>query len=163
SSVMWDGRETLPGQSIHFDLSDQANSATLGHAQAAQSLTDEQRAHIVDFETSLFTAQVLDHSASRLKAEGAKGGPVDLAAQDFYVGINDLFGDSKTGALFDPAVFNLFDAWADRGGEGIDAARASVARGEALFNQKPINISGVSGINDEPGFGAPAIVAGTCT
>src|SRR3954469_8293629 len=35
SAVMWDGRETLAGQSVHFDLSDQANGATLGHAAGA--------------------------------------------------------------------------------------------------------------------------------
>ena len=28
STVMWDGRETFPGQTIHFDLSHQSNSAT---------------------------------------------------------------------------------------------------------------------------------------
>jgi cytochrome c peroxidase len=37
ATVMWDGRETFPGQSIHFDLSDQANGATLGHAARDQS------------------------------------------------------------------------------------------------------------------------------
>src|SRR5204863_1226769 len=53
ATVMWDGRETFAGQSVHFDLSDQANGATLGHAAAAEPLTQEQRDAIVDFETSL--------------------------------------------------------------------------------------------------------------
>src|SRR5207245_1824398 len=51
SAVMWDGRETFAGQSIHFDLSDQANGATLGHAAAANPLTAEQREEIVNFNT----------------------------------------------------------------------------------------------------------------
>jgi cytochrome c peroxidase len=163
STVMWDGRETFPGQSIHFDLADQANSATVGHAQAARSLTDDQRERIVQFETALFTAQVVDTAAGSLTAGGATGGPVNLSSEPFYLGINDLFGDSETGAPFNPIVFDLYDAWANRLGGGLVAARAAVARGQALFNTKPIHISGVSGINDEPAFGTPADVVGTCT
>ena len=40
------------------------------------------------------------------------------------------------------------------------AARESVARGEALFDRKPISITGVGGLNDV--LGQPVIV-GTCT
>ena len=111
STVMWDGRETFSGESIHFDLKSQANNATLGHAQADQPLTDAQLESIVDFETALFTAQVYDWSANYLTAGGAKGGPINLSNQVFYIGINDLFGDSETGADFDPVVFNIYDAW----------------------------------------------------
>ena len=114
---MWDGRETFSGQSIHFDLKSQANNATLGHSQAAQPLTDAQMESIVAFETALFTAQVYDRSAKELTASGAEGGPVNLSNQDFYIGINDLFGDSKP-APFDPIVFNIYDAWSDLFGEG---------------------------------------------
>ena len=162
STVMWDGRETFPDQTIHFDLSDQANSAITGHAQG-QSLTDAQRERIVKFETALFTAQIHDRDAGELTARGAKGGPVNLSNQPFYIGINDIFGDSKTGAAFDPTVFSIYDAWKGVSGHGSDGARAAVARGEQLFNTKLINISGVSGINDEPAFGNPLVVKGTCT
>ena len=162
STVMWDGRETFPGQAIHFDLSDQANSATVGHAQGAP-LTNQQRENIVNFETALFTAQVLDNLAGPLIARGARGGPVNLSKQDFYIGINDLFGDSQTNAPFNPIVFNIYDAWKGLSGKGINAARAAVARGQELFNAKLIQISDVSGINDEPAFGKPAVVKGTCT
>ncbi|HYL81085.1 MAG TPA: hypothetical protein VEU07_09745, partial [Candidatus Acidoferrum sp.] len=71
STVMWDGRETAPGKSIHDDLISQARDATLGHAQAAQSPTDEQLAQIVSVELALFTAQVFDAAAGRLDARGA--------------------------------------------------------------------------------------------
>ena len=40
------------------------------------------------------------------------------------------------------------------------ASRASIARGQALFNSKPITISGVAGINDVAGL--PASFSGTC-
>jgi len=162
STVMWDGRETFPGQTIHFDLSHQSNSATTGHAQGAD-LTDQQRESIVAFETALFTAQIYDEHAGQLTARGAKGGPLHLGDQGFYLGINDLFGDSKTGAPFDPIVFNIYDAWKGLADKGQNRARAAVARGEELFNTKLIRISDVSGLNDEPAFGTPAVVNGSCT
>jgi len=162
SAVMWDGRETLSGQSIHFDLADQANTATTGHAQGAD-LLDVQKESIVDFETALNTAQVYDWSAGWLNAAGAQGGPANIAGQNFYIGINDLFGDSLTHVPFNPVVFNLYDAWSGLSGNSTKRARGSVARGQALFNSKPIAISGVSGINDEAAFGNPTVVNGTCT
>jgi cytochrome c peroxidase len=55
AAVMWYGRETFPGQSIHFDLSDQANGATLGHAAATNPLTRGQRDAIVTFEMGLYS------------------------------------------------------------------------------------------------------------
>lgn len=61
STVMWDGRETFKDPtskacikgtsncfaSIPFDLADQSNAATIGHAQAAEPLTQAQREAIV--------------------------------------------------------------------------------------------------------------------
>jgi len=47
--------------------------------------------------------------------------------------------------------------------DNLDAARRSVARGQAIFNTRPISISGVSGINDEAAFGMPVTLKGTCT
>jgi hypothetical protein len=178
ATVMWDGRETFAGQSIPFDLGDQANSATLGHAQAAQPLTDAQRAQIVAFETGLYTAQVEDRDAGSLRARGATGGPMALSAVPFFLGINDALGDD-----FDPHVFTVFDAWLnlprprhleahagaparDRGPEDDprDAqyveARRSIARGEAIFNTRPIAITGVNGLNNV--LGVPTL-QGTCT
>src|SRR5207245_11704970 len=90
ATVMWDGRETFPGQSIHFDLSDQSNGATLGHAAAINALTQDQRDAIVRFETGLFTAQDSDNAAGVLNAQGAAGGPKRLANQPFFIGINDV-------------------------------------------------------------------------
>ena len=180
STVMWDARETfkdpasrdcLAGTtscfaSVHFDLADQSNAATAGHAQAAQPLTSAQRESIVTFELGLFTAQVTDHAAGRLTALHARGGPQHAAQQTFYFGINDvLAGDYRTHAAFTPLAFNLFDAWAnppaerDDGHERVEARRA-VARGQALFNTKPIQITRVKGLNDDLHL---PVIQGSCT
>ena len=71
---MWDGRETFPGQTMAFNLMDQANAATLGHAQASAPLTTEQRQKILAFETALYTAQIYDVAAGELGAKRAPGG-----------------------------------------------------------------------------------------
>ncbi|MDQ3364752.1 MAG: c-type cytochrome [Myxococcota bacterium] len=159
STVMWDGRHTVDGKSIHFNLSDQSNGATLGHAEGTVVLTEAQRDSIVNFEVALHTAQVWDDSAEALVSEGGEGGLPSLVAQEFYVGINDNFGDSRTGEAFTPIVFDIYDAWTTSASE----RRRSVARGQALFNTRTINITGVSGLNDEAAFGTPAVVVGTCT
>ena len=176
STVMWDGRETFPGQTIHFDLSDQANGATQGHAQGAP-ISDAQRESIVALEFGLHSAQIKDFDAGYLDRDGAKGGPNAIVAQEFHIGINDNFGDcidadntgcrvigaplgsGTRGAPFSPNVFTIYDAWAG----SSKAARAAIARGQKLFNTRTFNISGVSGINDEAAFGNPSVVVGTCT
>jgi len=176
STVMWDGRETFRDArstdcvagtsncfaSIHFDLSDQSNAATLGHAQATAPLTDAQRQAIVAFETGLYTAQVYDWRAGPLDARSARGGPVALAQDEFYFGINDtLAGDYRTKAPFTSQAMTLFDAWSGlKATNEVAGARQAVARGQALFNSKPIAIRGVKGINDDLGI---ATLAGTCT
>ncbi len=180
SAVMWDGRETFADATssdcirgttacfapVRFNLADQANGATTGHAQAAGPLTEAQRQAIVDFEMGLFVAQVFDDDAKQLSARGAKGGPWPLASAAAYFGINDVMsGDYRSGAPFDPVVFDLYDAWmAAPPGKGVDSktfdARNAVARGQALFNTKPIRITGVKGLNDDLNV---AVINGTCT
>jgi cytochrome c peroxidase len=183
SAVMWDGRETFKDatskdcvigssncfSTIHFDLADQSNTATINHAQGATSLTDEQREAIVAFETTLFTAQVYDSRTGPLGAQGALGGPDYLSAQNFYFGVNDaIAGDYQTHGPFNAVVFRAYDAWsqlhAAGGGTGQHdrrmVARRQVANGQMLFNTRPIHITGVKGLNDD--LGIPEIV-GTCT
>jgi len=161
STVMWDGRQVVPGQTVPQEFTTQASDAVVGHAQG-RPLTTAQRQSIVQFETSLVSAQVYDRHAKRLNDRGARGGADEILGETFYVGINDNFGDSHTGAAFNPIVFNLFDRWTQVNGEAAEARRA-VARGQALFNTKPIAISGVSGINDEAVFGRPTTLVGTCS
>ena len=158
TTVMWDGRVSRPGHDIIADLLDQADGATLGHAEAAAGLTEAQREAIVEFETGLHTAQVRDLGAGNLRAGKGCGGPDWLAQkQPFYLGINDVVaGDYETGEPFDPDVFTLFDAWEGSSNE----ARAQIARGQAIFNRKPMTISGVGGLNDDLGIEA---LQGTCS
>jgi len=186
STVMWDGRETFLDAAstdclfgtmtcfapLHVDLADQANAATTGHAQATTPLTTEQRNAIVDFELGLFTAQQQDDAAGRLSVQGARGGPVFLSTVPSYFGINDpLVGDYRSHAGFTPSAMSLYAGWQsyvedrtaadpERRDRGVAVARRAIARGEALFNSKPIIISGVKGLNDD--LHTPAIL-GTCT
>ena len=178
STVMWDGRKTFRDASssiclkapldptacfapLAFDLSDQANDATLGHAQGTQPLTTAQRNSIVAFELGLFTAQTFDADAKNLSAAQADGGAASLSTKPFSFGINDVVsGDYVSGAPFTPVVFHTYDAWTNRPGGGTEAARRAVARGQALFNTKPIAIKNVKGINDDLGL---PVLNGTCT
>ena len=173
TAVMWDGRETAtpfhPPMDAGVDYSDivaslgsQANDAILGHEQAAAPPSADQLAAIIDFESHLTTAQIRDDRAGYLNADDAIGGPRVLANQRFYVGINDPLGGDPTGVAFDPAAMTLFAAWPVYSTDTSVShlARASIRRGEDVFNTLPITITGVGGLNDV--LGQPAI-SGHCT
>jgi cytochrome c peroxidase len=190
SAVMFDGRESslatgttkiLYGNypnSLVTDLTHQALDATNEHAEASPPLaiSDPRLASIVNFEMGLSTAQALSNSAGLLNAHGANGGPNALVNQPFFISINSsvhalLPQFEQPGGLVTPgdgqftaAIFNTFDGWAN-----FPAAdpRAAIARGQAIFNSKQFNITGVAGINDDvsagglvPG-GIPSLT-GTC-
>ena len=169
SAVMWDGRESTATSTILQDLAQQANDATLGHAQAALALTPAQQQAIVAFETGLFTAQARDREAGSLHTAGATGGPRALTAQPFFIGVNDPVGLNPTSATFDPDAFSLFEAWQalhGRGHDHINEAREAIARGEQIFNTHPITIAGVAGLNGvtfSSGVQVPASFTGSCT
>jgi cytochrome c peroxidase len=167
SAVMWDGRESSPSTTILQDLAQQANDATLGHAQASQALTPAERQAIVSFETALYAAQIRDRRAGDLAARGASGGPLALSLQPFFTGINDPVGLNPTGAPFDPRAFTIFRPWlALHGDDEETRARRSIARGAEVFGTKPITITGVSGLNGQTfpnGVVGPDPLAGTCT
>jgi hypothetical protein len=189
SAVMWDGREStsLTGttkivyanypSSLLSDLAHQSVDATIGHAQGDGTRpTPAEQQEIVNFEMALFTAQAVDKTTGRLDTNGANGGPGALVTEPFFVSINSsvnflLPGLEPPGGLIAPgdggfsaAIFDAFNAWAKLPPRN---PRAAVARGQVIFNSKPINITGVAGINDEisagglvPG-GIPSL-AGTC-
>jgi cytochrome c peroxidase len=159
ASIMWDGRETAPDRTLQDALAFQAANAAMLHGQMSAPPTPAQIQQIVQFEVGLFTAQSADLAAGRLDAQGARGGPRNLARQRFYPGINDPFGGDPTGAHFRPEAFRLFRNWQTRSpGRGAKAARASIARGEKLFNTRSFRISGVGGLTDGQDF-----ITGTCT
>jgi cytochrome c peroxidase len=180
SAGMVDGRESTPAtgttkilfsnypNSLLSDLAHQSVDATVTHAQGdgTRPTAAEQQA-IVNFEMALFTAQSIGNITGRLNARGANGGALPLTTQPFFITMNSSVnplvptleqpgglvapGDGK----FSPAIFSPFDAWATM---PYDSPRAAVARGQAIFNSRPINITGVAGINDDVTAGG--LVAG---
>lgn len=162
---------------LDTNLLHQANSAVTGHAEAAQGLTAAEQQSIVAFEKSLVHAQATSTVAGNLSEGGALGGPANLGTQAFYFGINDVeAGDYRTGAAFNRNAFTLFGAWRNaaapapagppRRGQPApvaptaqNLARASIARGEQLFNNRPMNIAGVAGFSDTLRV---ALQRGTC-
>jgi cytochrome c peroxidase len=120
-SVAWDGRE--------LSLEQQAIGATRGHAQADRDLTPEELAQIVQFESSVHSAQLADGEIGALDADGARGGPVNLAAQ--------------LPALGSGVTFDEYDGWAAQTGK-----RQSINRGQFIFNIRRFTISDVAGFND---------------
>ena len=175
TAMMWDGRETFaafkPPMDAGIDIADinasltsQARDAILGHAQAVTAPNDAVLKQIVDFESHLFTAQLIDNQAGRLNHGDGMGGANILAQQRFWVGINDVLGGDPTEEPFDAKAMRLFDAWndphANMSFDPGDHARAAIARGEDLFNSMPISISGVAGLNDVTGV---PVIQGSCT
>ena len=154
SAIMWDGREP--------SLSNQSIDATLIHAQATTAPTASQQAEIVNFETGLFTAQVFDNKAGVLHADGARGGPVALSQQKFFIGINDPIKPPTPPGFFDPNIFDIYKPWLGLAGVGEAAYRLSVARGEEVFNTTKIKITGVTGLNDVLSMPVIDGFCGTC-
>jgi cytochrome c peroxidase len=161
SAIMWDGRENLekPATTVGegnkgpflFDLNDQANSATLTHAQGMSIAGTPAQADIVGFETSLYTAQSLQkfqHVA--LDGDGANGGAqylADTVAPAFFIGRNDPLKPGFTNAAFD-----LFTAWEPTSPTygSLKKSEQAIGRGEALFNGTTFTIHDIPGLNSVP-------------
>jgi cytochrome c peroxidase len=179
STVMFDGRETIvPLNSestfqanLVQDLTHQAQDAINIHAQASppNATPSDQLASIVTLELGLTSAQFWDNAAGLLEVHGATGGPVNLANDPYYPGINDVLGGDPTGAPFNPTAFTVFTAWQnlERGGRDYgdrydrSEARMAIAAGEKIFNSTPLTIHNVRGLNDNPALANP--ISGTCT
>jgi len=166
SNVMWDTRETtVPlttastfSANLATDLTSQLMTAITEHEQGTAAPTAAQTTAILSLQQSLYTTQTADSVAGSLSANNAKGGPANLAAVNFYPGINDAFGGDPQGKVFTAGIFNLYTAW----NNSNNAQQASIARGENIFNTAPMQITGVRGINDNPALGSPANLRGSC-
>ena len=167
SAVMWDGRQSAPGQAIRDGLLAQVVDAVTGHAQGPQP-APAQVQKIVDFELRVFSTQVADRSAGSLIAGQARSGPDALAREAFCIGINDPLDmlPAMPGACaaaaggFNPLAFSLFRDWAD----AASPDRQAIARGEAIFNTRPFVIDNVPGLNGRPEDPVRRpIIGGTCT
>lgn len=152
TNVMWDGREP--------SLRTQAVDATLGHAQALNPPTPEQVTQIVDFETKFFSAQIIANLAGRLDFN-ASGGPAKLALRS-----TELPPPPAPGGPPPPPVFDEYLNWANLTGSARAARQASIARGQDIFNNRPIAIANVGGFNDlfppGPPFNPLTLFPATC-
>jgi cytochrome c peroxidase len=186
SHVMWDGRESEGRAAVRDALINQANDATTGHAQRATPIDSATRAAIADFQLKLFSAQSRGTAAGALDVAGcktnevgepceeARGNARNLAAVlkgspgseeqgsfgPFAIGINDPFGST-----FKNISFTVFEPWESENFPESDtsattAARGEIGDGENIFYTKPINLTGVAGLNDV--LGKP-VVQGFCT
>ena len=120
ATVNWDSGNSI-GMDQRAGLENQARRNVIVAQQSLTAAPNEVIGNIVDFETSLFTAQVSGLGVGRLDSDGARGGPEALATMPRIAG-----------------AFDLFDAWAGH----ENPRRAQIARGQALFNG--VNASGGS-------------------
>lgn len=115
-TVNWDAGSNL-GKGQRAALVNQANRVVTGAMQGPPptiQVVDE----IVNFESSLFTAQLTVPGVGRLDADGARGGPELLSAMKKVEG-----------------RFDLFDAWAN----DPNPLRAQIARGQEVFNSTNVS------------------------
>lgn len=170
TTIMWDGREstapttqkitTAPSFAseapLLFDLADQANGATMGHAQGGSIAGTQAQSDIVAFETNLYTGRYRAVPGTAggpilLDADGANGGPAYLAdtlAPAFFVGVNDPLQPGFTNT-----TFTIYQAWEPTSPTyaGLSKKEQAVGRGEAIFNGTTFVIHDVPGLNSVPG------------
>jgi hypothetical protein len=131
-NIMWDGREPT--------LQSQAIDATLGHAQALTAPTDAQVAQMVSFENGIFSAQTFMAGGGWLQLNGGLGGPLNLST--FPAGN----GVSLT-TVTDGVPMDLYSAYSTNG----NAMRASILRGQHIFDTRTFVATNVAGFNDAVG------------
>ena len=162
TTLMWDGRETLACETLTSSLVEQAAHAVTGHAQGDEP-PDDRIAELVAAELGLYAAQTLDDVAGPLDEDGANGGPVFLAQQEFYWGINAFAATDPRGRPYDPEVFTLYRAWRELPDDGEqNHARRLIAEGERTFDTREFTVRGVSGLNDELGREELTATCGAC-
>ena len=140
-NIMSDAREPT--------LKMQARDAAHDHLQVTQPLTDAQLQLIVSFESQVYAAQGTDLAGDDFSVAGAPSG---LGARNLQQSSSGVLGDN-----FANPAFKTFEGWQVRGAADSAAAdfRASVARGNNVFFNRPFWIRDVTHINTV-GLGNPA-------
>jgi hypothetical protein len=139
----------LMSDARHQTLEAQARDAIKGHMQGAGPIADDVIAQIVDFESNLYVAQASDNVAGSFAAANTPRalGPAAMRDGDAIV----------AGFNYNNPVFFDFDSWKtsnnDVSAENAEF-RASVARGYAIFFERPMWISDVAWFNSI-GMGNP--------
>lgn len=136
--------------------------ATRFHGLTSYTPTEEEQNEGADFMLNLFAAQIEDSVAGRLDADGARGGPVHLADQEWYPGINH----ASTGDVT-KKVFDIYDAWLDIDPETASNAqeremlekRRLIAEGQEIFNFGGANANGraCSSCHNSPNVGGHSV------
>jgi cytochrome c peroxidase len=117
----------------------------------------------------LTTAQAFDFRAGPLDADGASGGPTALATQTtpaFFRGHQMIrWAELTRYSVYTRDLYAVRPLeWFERAYYIVrnNARRARIARGQAVFNSKPIEITGVAGLNDDLNLPSIAGTWGTC-
>jgi cytochrome c peroxidase len=138
--------------------------ATQFHGQTTYVATDEEQNQAADFMLFNYFAQIVDEEAGRLDDDGARGGPLHLANQEWHLGINH----ASTGATT-RKVFDIFDAWIDADDQHDHGwghcrnrkqaeRRALIAEGQELFNfRENANGGTCSGCHNSPNVGTRSV------
>ena len=153
SSVLWTGG---PDPDMPTALASILVGGVKFHEQTTFTVSPTDAAAAAAFLMGLSFAQAIDQNAGPLNRAGATGGPANLSAEPFYLGINALGGDSQTGAPFDNESMDIYDAWET----ATDEAKAQIGRGQHAFYTLDIEITNIPGINDSLGL---PVVHGHCT
>jgi cytochrome c peroxidase len=157
NDIMWDAREP--------SLESQFVDAAQNHAQANQRqlkvLTAPALAQAVGFENGLFMGQSYDLSADDLTGgdgSGALGGALALTNGSLPL----LFTHApKNGQPGEALTFDIFNTLNSAEQPWTAAQRASIQRGQTIFNTRTFEITNVRGLNDVPGKTNPSL--GACS
>ena len=119
-------------------------TASDGHVYSESELSTLSET-ITKFMYSTYTAQDEDRLAGSLADNDKDRGIYNLTNQAFHFGDNEFtveqFAKSEASAT---SIFTQYDGWKnDR-----NARRASIARGQTLFNSPRLKIDNVGGLND---------------
>jgi len=158
TNIMWDTREP--------SLQSQFMDATMTHAQANSKqlrvLTAPVIAQGVNFQNGNFSAQSSDQFAGDLTGadgSGALGGPDALTNGSLPL----LFTHApKNGQPGQALTFDIFNTLNSGGQPWTAAQRASIQRGQTIFNTRTFEITNVRGLNDVKGANPSLGACSTC-
>jgi cytochrome c peroxidase len=146
SAVLWDGRASIT------DMPGQVKRAARGlllaggpTAGALGNVSDADAAEVANFMLQVYSDQVRDNLAGSLSALDATGGVQNLLAlaSDPLAPCTPLAPSSTCTPIVpdNSHTMTLFDSWAGlTSGGSVSAARAAIARGQAVFNNATLHV-----------------------
>jgi len=146
SAVLWDGRASIT------DMRGQVKRASRGlllaggpTAGALGNVSDADAAEVANFMLQVYSDQVRDNAAGSLSALGATGGIQNLLAlaSDPIVPCTPLAPAATCTPIVpeNSRTMTLFNTWTGlASGGAVNAARAAIARGQAVFNNATLHV-----------------------